>query len=285
MVASRAMPPVELHGQIIHYEDSGGSGPPVVLAHGFLMDSRMFDLQVAALAPEFRVIRWDSRAFGRSRWDGKPFSLWDLADDCIALLDYLGIRQAVVGGLDLGGHCALRAALRFPKRIKGLVLVGTRATAELDQQRDIHQDIAKIWSSEGPIEPILSILASSLLGDAVRFKQWLDRWRLLTGAQFLAATRCLTESDDISKRLKEILCPAIIFHGQEDTHVSPAHGELLHYLLPGSTGFIPIPEAAHAATLTHPEIVNPFLAQFLRAHAGAKGAQEPAPKGRRGVAQ
>jgi pimeloyl-ACP methyl ester carboxylesterase len=124
MVASRAMPPIELHGQMIHYEDSGGSGPPVVLAHGFLMDSRMFDLQVAALAPEFRVIRWDSRAFGRSRWDGTPFSLWDLADDCIALLDHLGIRQAVVGGVDLGGHCALRAALRFPERIKGLVLVG-----------------------------------------------------------------------------------------------------------------------------------------------------------------
>ncbi len=284
MVASRAMPPVELRGQIIHFEDSGGSGLPVVLAHGFLMDSRMFGPQVAALAPEYRVIRWDSRGFGRTRWDGKPFSLWDSADDCIALLDHLGIQQAVMGGVDLGGHCALRAALRYPERITALVLVGTRATAELRQQRDIQQDIAKIWASEGPIEPILSILASSLLGDAVRFKHWLDRWRLLTGAHFVAASRCLMERDDISKRIKEILCPAIVFHGLEDTYVSPSHGELLHYLLPGSVGFIPIPGAGHAASLTHPEIVNPLLLQFLRTQTGAKGALELVPRGR-GVAQ
>jgi pimeloyl-ACP methyl ester carboxylesterase len=267
IVASHAMPPVELRGQIIHFEDSGGSGRPVVLGHGFLMDSRMFDHQVAALAPEFRVIRWDARSLGRSRWDGKPFTLWDLADDCIALLDHLGIDRAVMGGVDLGAHCSLRTALRYPERIKALMLLGTRATAEIDQQRDIHQDIAKIWSSEGPIEPILHILASTLLGDGVRFKQWLDRWRLLTGTHFLAASRCLIERDDIGKRLKEILCPAIIFHGLEDNSVSPSHGELLHLMLPGSTGFIPIPGAAHAANLTHPDILNPLLLQFLRTHA------------------
>ncbi len=280
MVAPRAMPPVELRGQIIHFEDSGGSGPPVVLAHGFLMDSRMFELQVAALTPEFRIIRWDSRAAGRTRWDGKPFSLWDLADDCIALLDHLGIDQAVMGGVDLGGHCALHTALRYPERIKALALLGTRATPEIAQQRDIYRDIAKIWASEGPIEPILSILASSLLGDAVRFKQWLDRWRLLTGAHFLAASRCLMERDDISKQIKEILCPAIVLHGMEDTHISPSHGELLNYMLPGSVGFIPIPGAAHAASLTHPEIINPLLLQFLRTYARAKGAQELVPRGR-----
>jgi pimeloyl-ACP methyl ester carboxylesterase len=92
------------------------------------------------------------------------------------------------------------------------------------------------------------------------------------------------ERDDISKRLREILCPTIIFHGLEDTHVSPSHGELLHYLLPGSVGFIPIPGATHAASLTHPEIINPLLLQFLRTHAGAKGAQELAPRSR-GLAQ
>jgi 3-oxoadipate enol-lactonase len=261
------MPFVELHGQILHFEDSGGPGPPLILGHDFLLDSRMFDPQALVLSPEFRIIRWDARALGRTQWDGKPFSLWDSADDCIALLDYLGIEQAVVGGLSLGGHCALRAALRYPDRVKALVLMGTRATREDPQQRDIYLDMAKIWSSEGPIDPILHILASFLFGEPLRFKHWFDRWRVLSGAHFLASSRCLVERDDISRRLKDIHCPAIIFHGSEDLSVPPAQGELLHLMLPGSSGFISIPGAAHAANLTHPHAVNPPLLEFLRAYA------------------
>ncbi|HYH97800.1 alpha/beta hydrolase [Hyalangium sp.] len=261
------MPLVELRGQIIHYEDSGGPGRPLILGHEFLLDSRMFDPQVLVLSPEFRVIRWDARALGRTQWDGKPFSLWDSAEDCIALMDYLGIEQAVVGGLSLGGHCALRAALLYPERVKALVLMGTRATREDAQQRDIYMDMAKIWSSEGPIEPLLHILASSLFGEPQRFKHWFGRWRMLTGAHFLASSRCLVERDDISKHLKDIHCPSITFHGLEDLSVAPSQGELLHLMLPGSTGFVPIPGAAHAANLTHPEILTPPLLEFLRAHA------------------
>jgi len=62
----------ELNGQGIYFEDSGGSGRPIILAHGFLMDGRMFEPQVATLAPEFRVIRWDARGFGRTRCSCAP---------------------------------------------------------------------------------------------------------------------------------------------------------------------------------------------------------------------
>ena len=78
------MPFADINGQGIWFEDSGGSGKPLILGHGMLMDSSMFDAQVAALAPEFRVIRWDARALGRTKWDGKPFTLWDSAADCPA---------------------------------------------------------------------------------------------------------------------------------------------------------------------------------------------------------
>src|SRR5262245_4732984 len=121
------MPYADARGQRIHYEDSGGSGPAVVLAHGFLMDRTMFDPQVAALSPDVRVIRWDGRAHGETEWDGRPFTYWDSASDLIALLDHLGLERAVVGGMSQGGFVGMRAALTHPERIEGLVLISTQA--------------------------------------------------------------------------------------------------------------------------------------------------------------
>ena len=65
-----------VNGIDIAFSDSGGDGPAVVLSHGYLMDSSMFDLQVAALAPEYRVIAWDERGFGGTRATGS-FSYWE----------------------------------------------------------------------------------------------------------------------------------------------------------------------------------------------------------------
>ena len=70
----------DVNGQLIRYEDSGGNGPAVVLAHGFLMDRAMFAPQVDALTPEFRVITWDERGFGETEFDGEPYTLqWFLS--------------------------------------------------------------------------------------------------------------------------------------------------------------------------------------------------------------
>ena len=85
----------DFNGQRLYYEDSGGDGPAVVLAHGFLMDHEMFAPQVAALAPEFRVVTWDERGFGATEFDGKPFTYWDSAGDCLGLLDHLGLDRPV----------------------------------------------------------------------------------------------------------------------------------------------------------------------------------------------
>ena len=69
----RRMPTAAVNGIQISYAESGGAGPAVVLSHGYLMDQSMFDAQVAALAPEFRVITWDERGHGGTSAAG-PFS-------------------------------------------------------------------------------------------------------------------------------------------------------------------------------------------------------------------
>ena len=104
------MPTSAVNGIQVNYADSGGEGPVVVRSHGLLLDQSMFDAQVAALAPEYRVITWDQRGHGGTPAPG-PFSYWDSARDVLALLDHLGIRRAVLGGMSQGGFLSLRAAL------------------------------------------------------------------------------------------------------------------------------------------------------------------------------
>ena len=105
----------EVNGQRIAYQDSGGEGPAIIFNHGFLMDGSMFDHQVSGLRHEFRCVTWDERGHGDTRADA-PFTYWDSADDALALLEHLGIAQAVFAGMSQGGFISLRAALRAGRR-------------------------------------------------------------------------------------------------------------------------------------------------------------------------
>ncbi len=109
-----------INGQQIWFEDSGGSGPVVLLAHGFLMDTTMFDALADTLRGSVRVVRWDARGFGRTVYDGNPFSHWGNAADALVLMDRLGLETAFVGGQSQGGAIAMRTALLAPTRVEGL---------------------------------------------------------------------------------------------------------------------------------------------------------------------
>jgi 3-oxoadipate enol-lactonase len=261
------MPFANVNGQNLHYEDSGGSGPPLVLSHGFLMDQTMFDPQVAALAPRFRVIRWDERCFGKTEEDGKPFTYWDSARDCLGLLDHLGLARAVIGGMSQGGYLSLRAALLAPDRIKGLVLIST--DSGLDDEATVagHRQMLDTWAAVGPIDPLVEAVAGLILGPPEHWEPWTSRWRATPKERLVPAGRCLIERDDVTGRLGEIRCPAIVFHGDGDLAISVARGRALHDRLPGGTGFVLAQGAGHASNLTHPEAVNGPLRAFLEAHA------------------
>ena len=102
------MPHADVNGQHLYYEDTGGGGLPVILAHGFLMDRSMFDRQIEVLAPTYRVVTWDERGVGRTEFDDQPFTYWDSARDLLGLMEHLGIERAVIGGMSQGGFVALR---------------------------------------------------------------------------------------------------------------------------------------------------------------------------------
>ena len=157
------MPFAQLNGQKIHYRDSGGRGPVVVLSHGFLMDSTMFDSQVAALSDKFRVITWDERGFGYTEYDGKPFTYWDSANDCLALMTHLGVDSAVLGGMSQGGFLSLRAALTAPERVRALVLIDTASDNDGPETLAAYRGMVDAWVTNGPTDDLANIIANIII--------------------------------------------------------------------------------------------------------------------------
>jgi len=261
------MPHVELSGQKIFYEDSGGDGPAVILGHGFLMDHTMFEAQVRVLAPKYRVICHDQRGFGQTQTDGKPFSYWDCADDAVRLCDHLGIKQAVFGGMSQGGFVSLRAALRYPERVKALVLISTQAGVDDAQTIAGYRQLLDTWQAAGPILPVRETIAQIILGGRDYWEPWISKWAELPNDAMVNPALCLLERDDITDRVGSIKAPAIVFHGTADVAIPMERAKVLASKLGNAKGLIEVPGAAHAANVTHPDHVNGQLLEFLSQYA------------------
>jgi 3-oxoadipate enol-lactonase len=254
-----------VNGITITYTDSGGDGPAVVLSHGYLMDSSMFDPQVAVLAPDYRVIAWDERGFGGTRATG-PFSYWDSARDVLALLDHLGIEQAVLGGMSQGGFLSLRAALLAPDRVRALVLIDSQSGLENPEAAPAYEQMEQIWLEHGP-EPVQDVVAGIILGEPggpVDYAPWFAKWAELDRDETELAFRCLMDRDDITGRLGEISCPALILHGTADAAIPMADAEVVRDGLAGPATLVQIEGGSHAANLSHPDDVNLAILAFLR---------------------
>ena len=211
------MPHADVNGQHLYYEDTGGGGLPVILAHGFLMDRSMFDRQIEVLAPTYRAVTWDERGFGRTEFDGQPFTYWDSARDLLGLMDHLGIERAVIGGMSQGGFVSLRAALLAPERVVALILLDTAATAQRPEAAEQERQMAAMWLEHGPVDELTDAVADLIIADPVESQRWIAMWKARPKEQMRHPFACLFGRDDLTDRLAEITCPALVVHGVDDT--------------------------------------------------------------------
>jgi 3-oxoadipate enol-lactonase len=258
------MPSASVNGISIAYSDSGGHGPAVLLSHGYLMDSSMFDVQVAVLVAEYRVITWDERCFGGTRAT-LPFGYWDSASDLLGLLDHLGIEQAVLVGMSQGGFISLRAALTAPQRVRAVVLIDSQAGLENPEVAPAYEQMEQIWMEQGPA-PVQEIVASIILGPPdgpVSYDPWFAKWAKADRQETELAFRCLMDRDDITGRLGEIRCPALILHGTADAAIPMEKAEAMRAGLAGPVALVQVDGGTHAANLSHPDQVNVAMLEFL----------------------
>jgi 3-oxoadipate enol-lactonase len=247
----------DVNGQRLYYEDTGGDGPVVVCSHGFLMDHEMFAPQVEALRERYRVVTWDERGHGATEDNGGSFTYWDSARDVLGLLDHLGVERAVLAGMSQGGFLSLRAALLAPERVRALVLLDTQSGVE-----DPDQQMHDTWVTLGPVDELAAAIAGIIIDDADESPRWIAKWRAQPKERLTRPFECLTTRDDVTDRLGEITCPALVVHGESDTAITMDRAEELAAALPGAGPVVRVP-GAHAANLTHPGPVNAAVVSFL----------------------
>jgi pimeloyl-ACP methyl ester carboxylesterase len=151
----------EVNATRLYYEKAG-SGPPVVLLHEAVTDSRMWDDQLGLLSARHLVVRYDMRGYGRSPLPGGPYSH---VDDLRALFDAIEIGRATLVGASLGGRVALEFALTDPERVRALLL----APAALGGH-EWSQEVKESWRAEDA-----ALEAGDLDGAVeINLRQWVD---------------------------------------------------------------------------------------------------------------
>jgi len=256
----------EHEGWTLAYEDRG-AGPPVLLIHGLLMDHTMFDPQVEALSDRWRFITPDVRSHGGSGHRAEPYTQWDLMEDQVALLDHLDIERAVWGGLSLGGFQALRAGLRHPQRVAGLVLIDTQSGPEDPTGAPMYEAAAQVAAFAGWNNDLVGMAVMFLFGESASQElkdHWTERWMALPTFDAQEAMHAVTRRDDITARLGEVTAPAVVIHGEEDIAIEMERAEELAAGLPDVVEFVRVPRAGHSSTLENPDVVTAAIERFLQ---------------------
>jgi 3-oxoadipate enol-lactonase len=263
---------VAVNGANLYYE-SAGTGTPLVMAHAGIADARMWDDQFVALAEHYQVVRYDERGYGRSQPAAGAFYQHE---NLRALLQHLGIEQAVLMGCSMGGMTMIDLALEYPELVKALILVasglsGYEGTDEADvnttqyanqaEEAFYAGDYARASECEVRIWVIGPQRTPEQVPAAVRDKvQQMNLIALQNEARELGDV--LRLDPPASERLGEIRVPTLVIAGDSDQPVMLAIADYLTKHIAGAQKIV-MSDAAHLSNMEHPEAFNQHVRAFL----------------------
>jgi pimeloyl-ACP methyl ester carboxylesterase len=262
-----------VHGFEIAYDDAGSDStspgaPALLLIHGFPLDRTLWATQVRGLSDITRVIAPDLRGFGESGMPAGPVTVDDYADDLRGLLDALGVKSAVVGGLSMGGYIALAFYRRHAALVRGLILADTKAGPDSPEGKQGRDDSIALARAEGAgavgdkmLPKMLTPKTASERPDVANAARAMMARQSVAGVA--AALEAMRDRPDSAPTLEEITAPALVMTGAEDTLIPPTEAEAMCGAIRGAR-LVSIPGAAHLANLDQPDAFNTAVRAFLK---------------------
>ena len=253
------MPFLDRDGVKIWYE-MHGSGPTLLLSHGYTASTQMWKPQLGAFAERLQLVTWDMRGHGRSDYPSDPalYSEQATVEDMAGVLDALGVKRAAVGGLSLGGYMSLAFQLAYPERVSALLLFDTGPGFKRDAARKAWNHSADAYG-RAFAEKGLDALRGS--GEVSR-----SMHRNAVGLE-LAARGLLAQHDARAiESLPQIRVPTLVLVGAKDEPFLAA-ADYMAAKIPGATKVL-IEGAGHAANIDAPDAFNRHVLEFLAAAGG-----------------
>jgi pimeloyl-ACP methyl ester carboxylesterase len=263
------MATTQINGVELYYEDTGGSGVPVVFSHGLLWSARMFAAQVAALRGSFRCISYDHRGQGKSGTSPSAYDMEQLTEDAAALMTQLGAVPCHFVGLSMGGFVGLRLALRRPELLRSLTLIESAAEGEPRLNIPKYKAmalIARIFGYRPLLPAVMPIMfGRKFLHDPARtaeVREQKEQLLALDPARTEAALDSVVFRSSVFDQLSQIRTPTQVVHGTDDRAVKPARARRTFSAIPGAR-WVEIPSAGHTSTVEEPAAVSAALQAFL----------------------
>ena len=270
-------------GNLELYFEEHGQGDPLLLIMGFATDSLGWALQVPEFAKHYRTIVFDNRGVGRSDKPAGPYTIHEMADDAIGLLDSLGIQSAHVVGLSMGGMIAQELVLRHPERVRRLVLAATYPEPDETVESTRTFTLGQLGGSITATGEVKIDLAA--LNPIALFQNLLP---LVFSPEFIATElpklmqlfaggiqygfsmeAILGQMEALmghkaTDRLHQIQVPTLVLTGDADRLIPPANSDILAQNIPGAK-LVKIPGGTHGFNFEKPEQFNKEILDFLAA--------------------
>ena len=245
------MSAVEVHHVVTGREDA----PVVVLSNSMGADLRMWDGVVETLEEHFRVVRYDTRGHGQSPEAPGPYSMDDLADDYVALLDTLGVEKAHLVGLSLGGMMGMRLAARDPERVDRLVLLCTGAFLEVGPTYTERAAQVRAQGTGSVAEGVVSRwFTPAYLSENPDLREHHVAMCAATSGEGYAGSCEAIAAMDLRPDLAQIKAPTLAIAGEDDPATPPSYLREIAEGVPDGR-LVVVPDAAHLAAAQQPAAV------------------------------
>jgi 3-oxoadipate enol-lactonase len=247
----------------VAFTETGPADAPVVVLSNSLGATRgMWDPQVPALAERFRVVTYDTRGHGESPAPAGPYTLDDLTDDLVALLDEVGAQRAHVVGLSLGGMTGMRLAARNPERIDRLALLCT--SAKPDPQPFLDRAATVRAGGTAPLAPAIAArwLTPPYAAEHPDLVARLEAMIVRADDEGYACCAEVVAHVDLRDDLGRIAAPTLVVSGADDLALPPDHQRAIADGIPDAA-FLSVTPGAHLANLERtPEVTRALLAHL-----------------------
>ena len=252
-----------VNGASLYYE-LAGSGPTVILIHGFSIDTRMWDDQMDELTSHYQVLRYDMRGFGRSSLpDEKPY---DPCIDLLELLNFLQIDEASLVGLSLGGWVAVDFAIAYPDKVTALIAADAAIMGYEWQEGRPSTLPVEVAQSRGVDAAKQFWLASPLFEAARRHPRVLRRLDEMvadySGWHWTHENPQILADEPTIYSLKDISCPTLVLVGEHDTFDFQRIAEIIELQVENAQRIV-IKDAGHMSNMENPQLFNHALTNFL----------------------